>query len=113
MTNLSTEPVDLAQKVTQLDKELSIVSQESRELQDQLVQKDKDILQKVCKGSGLIMAKNRQEHTVPKFDARWRCGSTKSFALFLSIFMTMYYDGLKLIYKAFRPHHVFGIDRAF
>merc|ERR1712073_72373 len=46
MTNLSTEPVDLAQQVTQLDKELSIVSQESRELQDQLVQKDKDIHQK-------------------------------------------------------------------
>lgn len=110
MTNLSTEPVDLAQKVTQLDKELSIVSQESRELQDQLVQKDKDILQKVCKGSGLIMAKNRQEHTVPKFDARWRCGSTKSFALFLSIYdkvlrwSKVNIQGLTMF---------FGIDRAF
>ena len=48
MTNLSGESAgDLAQKVTQLDKELAIVSQESRELQDQLARKDKDILQKV------------------------------------------------------------------
>ena len=48
MTNLSDESAgDLAQKVTQLDKELAIVSQESRDLQDQLARKEKDILQKV------------------------------------------------------------------
>ena len=48
MTNLSGESAgDLAQKVTQLDKELAIVSQESRDLQDQLARKEKDIVQKV------------------------------------------------------------------